>query len=194
MDEMDWLEFFSKVIGDLAWPVVVLAIVLVLRKQIERAIGLINKVKVSGFEFEFDKKLDVAREEAAKLPRPKSPEDKEPEYAGQHAFELVEVSPRAAVIEAWRLVEAAAIDCGKRLFGADFSNKTMTFQAILRLENSDKLPASISTLMRRLRSLRNEAAHAAEFELSRESALEYVELSAQLIGNLNAIGKNGPMH
>jgi uncharacterized protein YutE (UPF0331/DUF86 family) len=190
MDDMDWLTFFSKAIGDLAWPVVVLTIVLVLRKQLEEAIGLINKVKVSGVELEFDRKLDVAREEATKLPRPKSTETKLPESVAQHAYELAKVSPRAAVIEAWRLIEAAAIDCGKRLFGNEFTNKTMTYQAILRLENNDKLPASVSEQLRRLRSMRNEAVHAAEFALSEESAIEYVQLSTQLIASLNAICQN----
>jgi hypothetical protein len=190
MDDMDWLTFLSKMIGDLAWPIAVLTIVLVLRKQIESAIGLINKVKVSGVEVEFARKLDVAREEGVKLPLPENEEDKLPENTTQNTYELAKISPRAAVIEAWRLVEAAAIDCGRRLFGEEFTNKTMTFQAILRLENHDKLPETVTAQMRRLRSMRNEAAHAAEFALSEDSALEYVQLSTQLIASLNAICKN----
>ena len=46
---------------------------------------------------------------------------------------------------------------------------------------------TIVDLIRRLRTLRNDAAHATDFELSTSSAIEYFYLAAQVVGYLEGV-------
>lgn len=189
---MDWLTFISKLVGDLAWPLVLGIVVFRLRRPIEDAIRLVSKVKVSGVEVEFNKKLEAAKEEAESLPKPAILIEDKSRSTDDHIARLAQVSPRAAVLEAWRFVEVAALECAKRLYGdTKFRNKTMTFAAIGLLERYENFPENVAALMKRLRSLRNEAAHASEFALTTESALDYTRLASQLVENLNAINLVG---
>jgi hypothetical protein len=63
----------------------------------------------------------------------------------------------------------------------------MTFRAIRIIEKAGVLPDTIVDLMRRLRTLRNDAAHAKNFELSPNSAIEYYYLAAQVVGYLEGV-------
>ena len=63
-----------------------------------------------------------------------------------------------------------------------FTSETMTFRAIRLLERHGVLTDPIAELIRDLRSLRNDAAHASDFGLSTASAMEYFQLAAQSRG------------
>jgi hypothetical protein len=189
---MDWLTFTSKVIGDIAWPATAFGAVLLFRKPIKALLAIVSKVKVSPVEVEFDRKLQIAKEEAkSELPQIEPDIDHLPSLIDTLAIKLAEVSPRAAVMEAWRHVEVAALRAAKSLVPeGSFTNETMTFRAMRALAKPGVLPDTILDLMRRLRSLRNDAAHAADFALSTSSAIEYFHLAAQVVGYLEGITVN----
>jgi hypothetical protein len=186
---MDWLTFTSKLIGDIAWPAAAFGAVLLLREPIEAMLALVSKLKVSSVELEFDRKLEVAKQEAlSELPESATTADHLPSIIDTEILKLAEVSPRAAVMEAWRHVEAAALRAAKNLVpDGIFRNQTMTFRAIKIIEQSGVLPDTIVDLIRRLRTLRNDAAHATDFGLSTSSAIEYFYLAAQVVGYLEGI-------
>lgn len=183
---MDWLTFTSTLIGNIAWPIATLGIVLVLREPIKGLLALVSRVKVSAVEVEFDRKLEIAKEEASSnLPQPLTGSVNLDATVDSKLLKLAEASPRAAVMEAWRHVEAAALLAAKSLVREEkFKSKTMTFRAIQIIEAADIIPQSIVDLLRKLRSLRNDAAHAPEFSLTISSAIEYFELAAQVVGYL----------
>jgi hypothetical protein len=183
---MDWLTFISKLIGHIAWPVATFAIVLLLREQIKALLAVVSKVKVSSVEVEFDRKLELVKEEAlAVLPQLASSADRSTSIIDTQLLKLAEVSPRAAVMDGWRHVEAAALRAAKALLPeGTFTNKTFTFRAIRIIEKSGAIPESIVDLMRSLRSLRNDAAHAADFGLTVSAAIEYLHLAARVISYL----------
>jgi hypothetical protein len=185
---MDRLTFISKIIGDVAWPLTLLTVVLIMRKQLQAAIGFVSKVKVSGVEVEFDRQLAAAKIEAAELPKSQPSLEHGAQVVTEEAIVLAKSSPRAAVLDAWRLVEIAALDSAKRLLGDEkFTNATMTFRAIQLLEKHPTVPPAAVSLLKNLRALRNEAAHAPHFDVSPASAVEYAHLAAQLIATLNAL-------
>lgn len=191
---MDWLTFISKLIGDIAWPVAAFAVVLLLREQIGAMLAVVSKVKVSSVEFEFDRKLEIAKEEAlAALPQPTAPSaDSSLSIIDPQLLKLTEVSPRAAVMEGWRHVEAASLRAARALLPeGTFTNQTFNFRAIRIIEKSGALPENVVDLMRRLRSLRNDAAHAADFALTVSSAIEYLHLAARVVSHLESVVEQG---
>jgi hypothetical protein len=156
----------------------------------------VSKLKVSSVELEFDRKLEIAKEEAlSELPQTApTTADHLPSIIDTEILKLTEVSPRAAVMEAWRHIEAAALRAVKNLVpDGIFTNQTMTFRAIRIIEKSGVLPDAIVDLMRQLRTLRNDAAHAKDFGLSTSSAIEYFYLAAQVVSYLEGItaGREG---
>jgi uncharacterized protein YutE (UPF0331/DUF86 family) len=186
---MDWLTFASKIVSAIAWPVATLSIVIILREPIFKILNLVSRIKVSDVELEFDRQLSVAKEEASiELRNDELKQIGLPTPIDNHYVKLAEVSPRAAVMESWRHVEAAALNAAKIMLNREnFSNKTMTFQAINIIEKSGVLPERIVLLLRQLRSLRNQAAHAPEFSLSASLAIEYVQLASQVIAFLEGL-------
>lgn len=170
---MDWLAFLASVVGSLAWPGTLLIVFLLLRKPLRDLLPLLQRLKYKEVELEFSKRVEeVSAEVVQELPAPLSqapPGGDESESVAR----LAEISPRAAVLESWRSVEAAALEAAHRLGGDKFRDKTLTFHAIRFLEQHPSLDRGVIGLLRELRALRNEAAHAPDFALSKASALEY---------------------
>lgn len=169
---MDWLTFIAAAIGSLAWPSAVVLLVLVLRKPIKELLPLLRRFKYKEFELEFGKRVEEVREEVAReLPSETTKALPTDEYSA--LVRLAEVSPRSVVLEAWRIVEVAALKAARAIGGESFRNKTLTFQATHLLERTDSLNRHVISLLRDLRGLRNEAVHVPDFAFSKESALEY---------------------
>jgi hypothetical protein len=51
-------EFISSLIKSVAWPIVVLIIVLILKQPIIRILSSLNKVTFNNLEMDFEKKLN----------------------------------------------------------------------------------------------------------------------------------------
>lgn len=181
---MNWLEFISSLVTALVWPAVVIILVILLREPLKGLVPLLQRLKYKDFELEFGRKLAEAREEASV--EDDIPTDVEFTPEETRIIELARVSPRAAVTEAWRGVELASLDAARTLFGEDF--RGMTNQAIRRLERDEKIHRGASALIRDLRILRNDAAHSPEFAIPSDAALEYAQLTRQLVGYLKTVG------
>jgi hypothetical protein len=74
------------------------------------------------------------------------------------------------------------------LGGDKFQDRTLTFQAMKFLEQHPSLDRSLVGLLRELRALRNNAAHAPDFALSKASALEYGASCARVSAYLRTVG------
>jgi len=105
---VNWLAFVASLVHSLAWPAGVLAVVIVLRKPIGVALGRgVRRLKAGPVEVEFDQLQAEVREELARSPElaeaqvPALGVSLREELAG-----LAEVSPRAAVLEAYQRIEA----------------------------------------------------------------------------------------
>lgn len=168
---MDWLTFIARVIGALAWPTAVITIFLVLRRPILDLLPFVHRLKWKEVEIEFGQQV---KEISAEIVRELPPSDVALDSSKDDSlFRLAEVSPRAAVLEAWRGVELAALDAARRIAGDEFRNSTFTYDALRKLERSEQMAPSILGLLRELRTLRNQAAHSPDFAISKEAAFEY---------------------
>ena len=185
---MDWLSFVASIVGSLAWPAAVLLLVLVLRRPIGALLPLLQRLKYKELEVEFGRRVEEVREELAQeLPGATALEAGGD--GGDAIARLAEVSPRSAVLEAWRDVELAALDAARRIAGETFRNRTLTFHALRVLEQSDSLDRNVIAVLRDLRGLRNEAAHAPDFALTRESAVDYGTSASFIAQYLRSVGE-----
>jgi len=188
---LDWLTFIDELIKTLAWPLTVLAILILLRKPLAGLIPLLQRIKYKDFELEFGRQVREVRAEAnEELPPPQKPKALIPQ-APDPILELARVSPRAAVTEAWRQVEAAALDAAQRNnVPLQYREAVSPVRVIRALEKAEVVDPAPMAIFHDLRALRNQAAHAPEFALSTEAVIEYVELARRLIEYLSSVGRN----
>ncbi|MDL5023941.1 hypothetical protein [Bacillus velezensis] len=89
---MNWLEFISSILKNLAWPVVILIAALKLKEPLSKMISTLAKIKYKDWEFEFllDKKLDQITVLATQ-----SDEDSDVEelYSKQKGENLIDQTP-----------------------------------------------------------------------------------------------------
>lgn len=175
---MTSLEFVASLIESLAWPLVVLVAVWILRKPLGQLIPLLEKLKYKDLELDFSRRLEEAREVTAALP----PAGREEIAAGEsEAARLAAVSPRAAILEAWRVLESAILTAAHSL-GESFSQqgRPLLVSAITALERSGMIDRGLGDVLDDFRQLRNAAAHAPDFAVPVSEAISYVHMSEQL--------------
>jgi hypothetical protein len=185
---MDSLSFIAELVNALAWPAALVALVVMLRKPLSDLIPLLQRLKYKDLELEFGRAIEEVKEEVqAQLPS--APATRAlPAGASAVLVKLADMSPRAAIIEAWRQIEEELIAAAQRK-GLDLPSRPAILPVyVLRLMHekgfvdSDKV-----AIINELRSLRNSAAHAPDFALSKESALEYAEVAARLVEYLGSV-------
>lgn len=94
-------------------------------------------------------------------------------------IELASVAPRTAVTEAWLIVEAAlqhaslSLPVRPRGYG-------LVREAFEELIKRNLLPQETNAVFDDLRKIRNNAAHAMEFDISSEEAIRYIDLATGL--------------
>ncbi len=182
---MDALTFAAAVIKAVAWPATVIGLVLLLRRPLRGLIPLLTRIKYRDFELEFGRKIEELQAEVA-VALPEGAAQALPSGPPQAILKLAEVSPRAAVLEAWRELENAALRRTQRRIearGGD-SSKLRPHEALRELQREEALDPTAAKLLPVLRELRNRAAHAPEFALSSESAVNYAAIANRLAREL----------
>ena len=111
---MDWLTFISKLVEALAWPSIVVVVLLFLRKELPSIVRSLRKLKFKDVEMEFGEAVKALAAET-KRAVPQSKKDftmmgQSAESVAARLLDLSDLSPRAAILEAWLQVEAAAAD------------------------------------------------------------------------------------
>ncbi len=92
---MDYLSFTSIVIGSLAWPLVAIGAVWLLRKPVSELPSLVSKLRYKGFEAEFERALERVEE---KLPTDHGLNDRwDPDGLSWRHFKT---DPRSAILAA----------------------------------------------------------------------------------------------
>lgn len=189
---MDCLTFISNLIDSLVWPAVTLLIVYWLKDAIAERIKNLKTFKWGDKEATFgDKLAEVEAEaEAAQLPPPKDRPD--PPVASsfkEYLQRLAEVSPQAAVLEAWKEVEKAAEFLCQKISGEKHpAGSAKVDQIIADQFRLHRLSVSVYTMYRQLKQLRNEAAHNVHSSPTKVQALEYAEIALQVADALTELG------
>jgi hypothetical protein len=187
---MDILTFVAELSKAFAWPAVILLVVVLLRKPIRDLIPFITRFKYRDFELEFGRKIEEIKAEAAiELPDVEPPEAIYSE-TDQKIYKLAEISPRAAVSEAWRSVEHEAVLTVTEEVRRERGQEPAIIPphiALKHLEKTERIDRQTLALIKELRFLRNQAAHAPEFALSTDSAIEYASVAYRLARKLRQL-------
>jgi len=187
---VDALTFIASIVHALVWPVFLIVVVMLLRKPLTTLIPLLTKLKYKEFEIEFGKQIAEIKEEAAtELPAPAREGLTEPRLLSGKAVELLRVSPRAAIIEAWREVELAAANAlvRNKAFAAVQPYNATPLRLAKWLQAYHLLEPPKAGIFHDLRALRNQAAHAPDFAISEEVARQYIDLATRLVDYLDGL-------
>ena len=181
---MNGLQFASSLVTSLAWPLVVIVLVIIFRKNVADLIGRIKSYKGLGQELTFGDRLAEAEnsvEEAVKTASIgqadlEAADEIEPDPLIQGA----EANPSFVVIRSWEQVVSAMEDLAGAGLPRDKVRPRSASSALLRgLQNSRLISAEFANAIRELRDLRNQVAHGQHNPTSGE-AIAYAE-SAQSI-------------
>jgi hypothetical protein len=178
---MDSLTFIAEMTKALAWPVAAVVVFLLLRSQLTQRFSALESLKWKDFEFRFASEVHrVATEAQTAVPQPEVralPASSEEERRNQ----LADLSPRAAIIEAWIGLESAAASA-LRSRGAAITEREMYQPARLAeaLMTSNLLDSYQADVLKDLRRLRNAAAHAEDPKITPETAREFVDVAGAL--------------
>lgn len=178
------MEHIIELIRILAWPVVVLMVTIFLRKPIKSALSFMKKVKYGEVEVEFDSQLKQIKNEVA------ASNEKQiviRSLLRADVYRLVDVSPSAAIIEAWKDVIHIAEEKAQELAPSDNKARQLRNNPLRHLAYIGALHPRTTEVIRMLQDLRNKAAHAPSHLIDRSNALDFIELSISIISQIKTI-------
>ena len=198
---MDWRTFISElvkawftgvaeVVKAIAWPLAVVVIILLLRRRLDRLIPLLKRLKYGDFEAEFSKELEVAQQEAAKLPAPLVRAVEESESAREtieRLMSLAEALPDVAILEAWSALEAAIRRAAQRLqLSIPLNARIRTI--ISKLRDERLLRPEMARLFTALFNIRNLLVHSpSDRSVSPNEAKEFISMVATLLNYFESL-------
>lgn len=184
---MGWLEFISKVIGAIAWPAVLIVLLIVLRRELRALVGAVERIKYKDFEAEFSKKAAELESKALALLQPTAKRPSLPAPTPDQSLDaLVRTSPRLAVADAFTFVERAIRDAGAR-HGLDAEATRGNRETLRELRRRNLIPDEVRSVFSELRVVRDGLTHTRGAEISEEAARRFVNAAkalAQSIGQL----------
>lgn len=167
-------------VSAIAWPGAVVWVSYLFRSEIRGLASRVSHLKYKDIEATFEKELGeteakveaITNKQTAMLP------SSELLSKVEQLQRISEVSPRAAILESWILIENAAGQSG-------FAQGTHTprVNSLLFVEwlvREGKLPSDSAEIVSALRELRNKAAHLPDFSISQDEAERYIKLSAKI--------------
>jgi hypothetical protein len=185
---MSVLEFISSILSALAWPVAIVIIVIVLRRPLRHLLSRLETLRGPGVEATFQRQLEEAREEAvaaaASLPvgqRRDANQQERLEYSD--LLQLADLSPRAAILDAWLRLEFALTEAAKRA-DVPLTERRGILGLIEELEKRGIIAPELRSPLRRLRNLRNVAVHAIDFDVPKDSVIDYIDTANFIIRSL----------
>ena len=175
---MDGFEFVAAMTAALAWPIALIVVFLVLRRHLLARMPDLESLEWKDFRFRFGRRVhEVAAE--ARESRVQAEAEGTPPLDGEgHRLQLAEISPRAAILEAWIELEGAAAIALRRK-GTSMPRQELQQPSRLAdaLITTGLLAPTQAGVLSDLRRLRNAAAHASDPKITVETAREFVGIA-----------------
>jgi hypothetical protein len=185
---MDWLTFLSSIVNAVAWPATLVVLLVLIREQLPQIAKSLRRLKYKDIEMEFgDAAKAIANEvqaimPAAQLDNKIAGQEKEEVKARLEA--IAELAPRAAILESWLQVEAAAADVIRQ----NNLGILNPYPGPMRLRDSLHKGGILNkrqlAIFEQLRTLRNEAVHVPEAEFTKAAVSNYIESSIAIASYL----------
>jgi hypothetical protein len=171
------MEHFVELVKALAWPVAVIWIAYIFRAEVRQLLGRVSSFKYKDVEASFEKSLSKAEKSAKNIARPQINESETDLSQKEQLLRIADVSPRAAVVEAWTLIETAAMKSG--LSTGTAIKRTNPKMILDHLASSGKFSPDSLELINQLRQIRNKASHLPDFAVTQSEAERYLDLAVQ---------------
>lgn len=167
-------------ISAISWPAAVVWIAYLFRADIRSLATRVSHLKYKDIEASFEKELSdtEAKIEIITGQQPNALPDSELQSKIEQLQRIATISPRAAILESWILIEDAAGQSGFAQGTQVIRINSMLFVEWLIREG--KLPTNSIEIVSSLRELRNKAAHLPDFSVSQEEAERYIKLAAKI--------------
>lgn len=193
---MGALEFIAALVGSLAWPLVVVVLVLLLRVPIGKMLSGEHPVKSlkagpAGLEVEFDTRLETARQELedarAERPALPAPQKRPAIEAARDDFmfemsQLAQIRPEAVVGLSFARLEASLREAVEQSANGGREPRVMSARALGRVAvERGILALSELPALEEVALLRNAVVHGKPTQLDAERALEYARVVQQLL-------------
>jgi hypothetical protein len=185
---MDWEAFISSLIASLAWPSVIIVLLIVLREQI---VGLAEQLQElslpGGAKATFQRGLEIAREEAENLPPAPATSHSErivSEAEERRFLRLAASAPEMAVAEAYKRIEGVLNKIAPLL---DLHNVDNPHLVVNELMKRGLIDTGALALFNTLRQARNVAVHVGPGRITPNETLDYGEHTDKLSGNLHYV-------
>lgn len=191
---MSALEFFSSIVQALAWPISVILIVYTLKKPITDLFKGVSKFKYQDLEIDFEKKLEKIDQQISMKSKLKVEE--EPTKLN-NVYEEIEtianISPNAAIVMAWNLVEKEIQEAIMRLaISPDYPLHNSPLKNLRLLKENNLIDTETEKATNELRMLRNKAAHVTKDEekITTVEALKYYNIAQKVVIILKSLSRN----
>jgi hypothetical protein len=179
------MEYLVKIIDSTAWPLAFLVICYMLKGQLGLLAGRMSTFKYKDIEAKFEKDLAKAEAASKNIGKEPLPSQDQELWTGmtlrgvmtqwEQTKRLAQISPRAAILEAWLDVEVAISSAAKAAgINTGLSSSMKSVQQLIEIGaiNND-----IGESIKYLKQLRNAATHTADFTLEPTEAERYIDIA-----------------
>ena len=178
---MNILQFISSITNSLAWPLLILVIFLLLKKQIQGIFARTSQFSYGDLKVNFSEKLIELESNLKKIGRDSK---KKGEHIKTKEEEISAISPIASVILSWTLVEKEITSTTNRLaISADHPSYISALKKLMLLYENKYINRETYTAIKDFSQTRNLAVHGqlTDEELTEFEANKYAQLSNQII-------------
>lgn len=175
---MPFLEFLARVIEAIAWPATVMGIIYLLREPLTLVVPLIE-------QFQY-KELTVCFRHDAEAAL-KAVEAEAPELDRLEVVESEISDPRIAVIDAWRELEATAIEKFRQLVPSKDPERMGPERVLGYFEYMGALIPRTEQTLSQLRRLRNQAVHSPQQVVPLDGAKSFVKAARLIQSQIEAL-------
>ena len=177
---MDGLKFVAEIVDALAWPATLIVVLALFRKPLIDLLPQTRKVKYKEFELEFSAQVtDLHARAERELPRETASAQQREML--ENLQDLAEITPNAAVLEAWEEIEASAKQLiVTRGIELDYEIDTPYKLIEITLAKEKLIDTKKIKIYADLRQLRNRVAHAPNYELTKSQVSEYIDVAVKL--------------
>ena len=189
---MDWRTFISQMAAALAWPTVVVVLLLLLRPYFGGLAERLESLKLpGGTEAKFREELERAKGDVQALQQrtgsvrthDAAPDFDELRRKNEEYLELSRNFPEAAIMYSFQAVEQVLDEIAPRL-DVPRGRPRAVIEALQRRGQIDE---QLRDLYQRLSNLRNVAVHRGAVTLTQDEALEYRNLADAAVFQLRRI-------
>jgi hypothetical protein len=194
---MTFLEFAASVIRSLAWPVAIVALVLILQSPVKKLLLSLTRFKYRDVEIDFAREVAQLESRAKAIDlkprfrvRAADEKTKDPAHILRDATQLVDEFPIPAVALAWTAVEHELMGAVYRLaISADPPSESSASKSISILQESEYLDKEAYSFLTRMRDLRNMVVHShgPGTRITSDDAREFVAIADAMVERLASL-------